>query len=153
VTVYWHRDKPGVDTTWDTHGQNFPNLKDRLMPQSDAGFSALLGDLKDRGLLDETLVVWTSEFGRTPKINASGGRDHWGSANSIVFAGGGVPGGQVYGATDESASAPARDPVSPADVAATIYTLLGIDPNVEVRDQLHRPFVLSTGTPIRPLVG
>jgi hypothetical protein len=152
VTIYWHRDKPGVDTTWDTHAKNFPQLKERLMPQSDSGFAALLDDLAQRGLLDETLVVWTSEFGRTPKINANGGRDHWGPANSVIFAGGGVPGGQVYGATDESASAPARDAVSPDDIAATIYTLLGIPPETEIRDPLQRPHRVALGQPIRQLL-
>ena len=152
VTVYWHRDKPGVDTTWDTHAKNFPQLKERLMPQSDAGFAALLGELHERGLLNDTLVVWSSEFGRTPKINGNGGRDHWGAANSVVFAGGGVPGGQVYGATDESAAAPARDAVSPADVATTIYQLLGISPDTELHDPLQRPHRLTVGEPIRPLL-
>jgi hypothetical protein len=152
VTVYWHRDKPGVDTTWDTHAKNFPQLKERLMPQSDAGFSSLLEELDQRGLLDETLVVWSSEFGRTPKINANGGRDHWGPANSVVFAGGGVPGGQVYGATDESASAPSRDAVSPGDIAATIYTLLGVPPETEIHDQLQRPHRVALGEPVRTLL-
>jgi hypothetical protein len=152
VTVYWHRDKPGVDTTWDTHAKNFPQLKERLMPQSDEGFSALLEDLHHRGLLDDTLVVWSSEFGRTPRINPNGGRDHWGPANSIVFAGGGVPGGQVYGSTDESASAPASQPVSPADIAATLYALLGLPPHTEIHDQLGRPFPVAVGEPIRVLL-
>jgi hypothetical protein len=153
VTVYWHRDQPGVDTTWDTHANNFRELKNRLMPQSDQGFATLLDDLASRGLLDETLVVWTSEFGRTPRVNANAGRDHWGRANSIVFAGGAVPGGQVYGATDATASAPARDPVSPADVGATVYQLLGIDPHTIIYDALARPFAVATGEPIVPLLG
>lgn len=152
VTVYWHRDKPGVDTTWDTHAKNFPQLKDRLMPESDSGFAALLHELQQRGLLDETLVVWSSEFGRTPKINSSGGRDHWGPANSVVFAGGGVPGGQIYGATDDSASAPSRDPVSPGQIAATIYTLLGISPATEIHDAFQRPFRIALDEPIRSLL-
>lgn len=152
VTVYWHRDEPGVDTTWDTHADNFPQLKNRLMPPTDQGFSALLEDLAERGMLDSTLVVWSSEFGRTPHINGNGGRDHWGKANSVVFAGGGVAGGQVHGATDEQAAAPTRDPVSPGDVAATIYTLLGLDPHREIRDRLDRPFPIANGKPIRPLL-
>ena len=151
VTVYWHRDKPGVDTTWDTHAKNFPQLKERLMPESDSGFAALLGDLEQRGLLDDTLVVWSSEFGRTPKINGNGGRDHWGPANSVVFAGGGVRGGQVHGATDDSASAPSRDPVSPDDIAATIYTLLGVPSETEIRDMLDRPHRIALGEPIAAL--
>ncbi|MCA9099740.1 MAG: DUF1501 domain-containing protein [Pirellulales bacterium] len=152
VTVYWHRDKPGVDTTWDTHANNFPGLKDRLMPLADEAFSALLADLAERGLLDDTLVVWTSEFGRTPKINANGGRDHWGRANSVVFAGGGVTGGQIYGATDPTAGEPTRDAVSPQDLGATIYTLLGIDPRTHIYDALDRPYQLSPGTAIAPLL-
>lgn len=152
VTVYWHRDKPGVDTTWDTHANNFTEIKNRLAPQSDQGFSALLEDLAARGLLDETLVVWTSEFGRTPRVNGNAGRDHWGRANSILFAGGGVPGGQVYGATDATASEPTRDAVSPADVGTTIYRLLGLDPHTIIYDQVNRPFPLAVGEPIQPLL-
>lgn len=152
VTVYWHRDKPGVDTTWDTHSNNFSQLKQRLMPQSDQGFAMLLEDLALRGLLDQTLVVWTSEFGRTPRVNRNAGRDHWGRANTVLFAGGGVPGGQVYGATDASASEPTRDPVSPADLGATVYRLLGIAPHTVIYDQFDRPFPLATGEAISPLL-
>ena len=152
VTIYWHRDKPGVDTTWDTHANNFTQLKERLAPQGDQGFSALLEDLAARGLLDETLVVWTSEFGRTPRINRNAGRDHWGRANSILFAGGGVPGGQVYGATDSTASEPSRDAVSPADVGTTVYRLLGLDPHTIIHDQFNRPFPIALGKPIAPLL-
>ncbi len=143
VTVYWHRDKPGVDTTWDTHGQNFKQLKERLVPQVDQPIATLLTDLKDRGLLDDTLVVWSSEFGRTPKINGNAGRDHWGPCNSIWLAGGGVPGGQVYGSSDKQAAYPADNPVSPADVTATIFHLLGIDPHTLVLDREHRPHAVS----------
>ncbi len=145
VTVYWHRDKPGVDTTWDTHAQNFKQLKERLIPQIDQPIAALLEDLKDRGLLDDTLVVWTSEFGRTPKINGNAGRDHWGACNTIWLAGGGVPGGQVFGASDKQAAYPIDDPVGPADIAATIYHLLGIPPHSYVHDREDRPHVISDG--------
>lgn len=146
ATVYWHRDKPGVDTTWDTHSGNFKQLKERLLPQVDRPLSALLEDLALRGLLEDTLIVWMSEFGRTPKINSSdAGRDHWGACNSIWMAGAGVPGGHVYGSSDRYASEPASNPVSPADLSATIYHLLGVDPRSEVRDILDRPLMISEG--------
>jgi len=152
VTVYWHRDKPGVDTTWDTHAQNFKQLKDRLVPQVDQPIATLLADLKDRGLLDDTLVVWSSEFGRTPKINSNAGRDHWGPCNSIWLAGGGVSGGQVYGSSDKQAAYPADNPVSPADVTATIFHLLGIHPHTLVHDRENRPFAVSAGRVIESLL-
>ena len=151
VTVYWHRDQPGVDTTWDTHGQNFKQLKERLVPQVDQPIATLLNDLKERGLLDDTLVVWSSEFGRTPKINGNAGRDHWGACNSIWLAGGGVPGGQVYGSSDKQAAFPADNPVSPADVTATIFHLLGVDPHGLIHDREGRPHTISPGRPIEPL--
>lgn len=148
VTVYWHRDMPGVDTTWDTHGQNFKQLKERLVPQTDQPVATLLADLKDRGLLDDTLVVWNSEFGRTPKINGNAGRDHWGACNTVWFAGGGVPGGQVYGSSDKQAAFPADNPVGPADVTATIFHLLGIDPHTIIHDRENRPHTISHGHPL-----
>ncbi len=152
VTVYWHRDKPGVDTTWDTHAQNFKQLKERLVPQTDQPVATLLADLKDRGLLDDTLVVWSSEFGRTPKINGAAGRDHWGACNTIWFAGGGVPGGQVYGSSDKQAAFPADNPVGPADVTATIFHLLGIDPHSLVHDREGRPHTISHGHPLETVL-
>ena len=148
VTVYWHRDQPGVDTTWDTHSNNFNQLKDRLVPQVDQPISQLLDDLKQRGMLDDTLVIWNSEFGRTPKVNARSGRDHWGRCNTIWMAGAGVPGGHVYGQSDKIASEPVSNPVSPAKVAATIYHLLGIHPKTEIRDQLDRPFPIADAAPL-----
>ena len=151
VTVYWHRDMPGVDTTWDTHGQNFKQLKERLVPQVDQPIATLLADLADRGLLDETLVVWSSEFGRTPKINGNAGRDHWGPCNSIWLAGGGVRGGQVYGSSDKQAAYPADNPVGPADVTATIFHLLGIDPHTQIHDREGRPLAISHGRVIEGL--
>jgi hypothetical protein len=138
---------------WDTHGANFPTLKDTLLPPTDRGLSALLEDLHARGLLEETLVVWMSEMGRTPRINGGGGRDHWSFCYSIVLAGGGVRGGQVYGSSDRSAAYPSTNPVSPADVAATIYHCLGIDPRAHVTDQQGRPLVVGTGSPIHALLG
>ncbi len=149
VTVNWARD----DAFWDTHADNFRLLKNKLLPPFDQGFSALLEDLDERGLLEETLVVCLGEFGRTPKINAQAGRDHWAACNSVVLAGGGVRGGQVYGASDRTAAYPALSPVSPDDLAATIYHLLGIDPRTEIHDHLGRPLCLSDGTPVRGLFG
>jgi hypothetical protein len=148
VTVYWHMDGTAVDPAWDTHKDNYPNLKNRLMPPTDRAFSALLEELNQRGLLEDTLVVWSGEFGRTPKINAQGGRDHWGTCQSVVMAGAGVKGGQVFGSSDETAGYPVSDAVTPADVGATIYHLLGISPNTEVIDQTGRPHPIIRGTPI-----
>ena len=137
---------------WDTHGNNFQALKNTLLPPTDQAVSALLEDLHSRGLLDETLVVWMSEMGRTPRINSGAGRDHWSFCYSIVMAGAGVRGGQVYGSSDRSAAYPSTNPVSPADVAATIFHCLGVDPRREVTDQQGRPFVVGTGKPILPLL-
>ena len=123
VTVYSFGNRD-----WDTHGSNFPTLKNTLLPPEDQGVSGLLEDLSGRGLLDETLVVWMSEMGRTPRINNGGGRDHWSFCYSIVMAGGGVRGGQVYGSSDRTAAYPSTNPVGPADVAATIYHCLGSIP-------------------------
>jgi hypothetical protein len=154
VTVYWHRDKPGLDTTWDTHSSNFKQLKERLLPQTDQPVSVLLEDLAQRGLLDETLVCWMSEFGRTPKVNGSdAGRDHWGACNTVWFAGGGVPGGQMYGASDKIASEPVSDPVAPADLSATIYHLLGLDPASVIYDPLGRPLQISEGQVLKKFLG
>lgn len=144
--------------TWDSHGAIFSTLRDRLLPPTDRGVSALIEDLELDGLLDETLVVVTGEFGRTPKVGGSGaagtakdGRDHWCSAFSAVFAGAGVRGGQVIGQTDRVGAFPASRPYSPQDLAATVYSALGVDPNLEVRDRLNRPVALTRGEPISPL--
>ncbi len=138
---------------WDTHGNNFATLKSVLLPPEDQGFSALLEDLNDRGMLDETLVVWMSEMGRGPRINNGAGRDHWSFCYSVVLAGGGVRGGQVYGSSDRIAAYPSTNPVSPADVAATIYHCLGVDPRGVVTDQQGRPLVVAAGRPIQALLG
>jgi hypothetical protein len=144
--------------TWDTHAGNFKALKDRLLPPTDQGVSALLDDLQSRGLLEETMVVVTGEFGRTPRIgsstgnaNSRDGRDHWAAVFSAIFAGGGVHGGQTIGRSDRLGAYPASRPYSPADLAATIYRALGIDPAIELRDRLGRPIRLCTGEPIAPL--
>ncbi len=144
--------------TWDTHSGNFTTLKGRLLPPTDRGVSALIDDLEARGLLDETLVVITGEFGRTPRIgsrtgndNTKDGRDHWAAVFSAAFAGGGVRGGQVIGQSDKMGAYPASRPYTPADLAATIYQVLGVDPATELRDRLNRPIQLCTGEAIAPL--
>ncbi|MCI0640133.1 MAG: DUF1501 domain-containing protein [Gemmataceae bacterium] len=147
ITVNWARD----DAFWDTHARNFQQLKETLLPPFDLGFSALLMDLHDRGLLEETLVVCLGEFGRTPRINRDAGRDHWAACNSVVFAGGGVRGGQVIGASDRIAAYPASTPFGPADVAATIYHALGIPLDTELRDVQGRPLTLCSGRSIDAL--
>jgi hypothetical protein len=149
VTVNWARD----DAFWDTHADNFRLLKNSLLPPFDRGFSALLEDLSQRSLLDETLVICLGEFGRTPKINKAAGRDHWAACNSVVLAGAGIRGGVVHGASDRQAAYPITPPVSPADLSATIYHALGIDHRRHVRDQLGKPLPLSDGTPLAALFG
>ncbi len=151
VTVNWHDDHQNF---WDTHGDNFNQLKNRLMPPADQGFAALLDDLDQRGLLDETLIVWCGEFGRTPRTTNGGtGREHWPRCYSAALAGGGVTGGTIYGGSDKIAAYPSRDPVSPDDMGATILHALGIDPAQEVRDALNRPMRINSGQPLLPLFG
>src|SRR5206468_4290322 len=124
---------------WDTHSKNFEALSSELLPMVDQSLSALLEDLERRGLLDETLVVVMGEFGRTPRINGAAGRDHWGSCQSVLLAGGGIRGGQVYGSSDRIAAYPATDPVDPIDIHATMYHCLGLHPDQQVLDHLQRP--------------
>ena len=119
------------------------------MPPMDQAYSALLDDLSDRGLLEETLVVWMGEFGRTPKINGSGGRDHWGHVFSAALAGGGVRGGQVHGASDRIGAYPREGVVRPQDLTATILHCLGYPSATEVHDALGRPLAISRGNAIR----
>jgi hypothetical protein len=144
VTVFW--DEFGLaGTGWDTHWDHFPRMKDELLPGLDQTLSGLLIDLDRRGLLDETLVVLLSEHGRTPKIASStpgGGRDHWSRCYSIVMAGGGVARGRVVGRSDKIAGDPVERPISPKDILATIYHLLGIDPNSMISDLQGRPYPL-----------
>ncbi|AWM42380.1 DUF1501 domain-containing protein [Gemmata obscuriglobus] len=141
---------PDANATWDTHGNNFVKLKSELLPQLDAAFSTLLDDLDARGMLERTLVVVVGDFGRTPKINTNGaGRDHWNFCYSLVLAGGGVKGGYVHGASDKIGAKPSRNPVTPADVIATVYECLGVPPDLELQDRLGRPYVLCPwGRPI-----
>jgi uncharacterized protein (DUF1501 family) len=138
--------------TWDHHGDIFPTLKNRLLPPLDRGVSALLEDLDTRGLLEDTFVLMLGEFGRTPKISGQpAGRDHWAPLFSAVFAGGGVRGGQVIGKSDKIGAYPATTPYSYADIAATVYQVLGIDPDVDVQDRQGRPVRLNNGQAILPL--
>ena len=151
VTVYWNA--PDIDDVqhWDTHKDSVNRLKNQLLPPFDQAMTALLEDLKARGLLDSTLVVWMGEFGRTPKINKAGGRDHWGFCQSVLMAGGGVRGGQVYGSSDASAAYAAELPVSPDDLAATVFGSLGIGLDQHLQDALGRPQPLCTGKPVHGL--
>ncbi len=143
-----------ADGGWDTHTNNFKSLKDRLLPRVDRGLSALLDDLAARGLLDETLVVWFGDFGRTPKVNPTAGRDHWASAGVALMAGGGVKGGQVVGQTNANAEFVTDNPVYPQDLAATIYHSLGVPLHTWYKTQDGRPIELvPTGRPVKQLVG
>lgn len=130
-------------TNWDTHDNNFNMLKDNLLPKLDAALSGLFRDLKDRGLWDSTLVVISGEFGRTPRINRNAGRDHWGPAYTVMLGGGGVQGGRVIGRSDARAEKPVDDPHGPEDLAATICTLMGINPEEEFYTPEGRPVKIA----------
>jgi hypothetical protein len=170
ITVYWPdrkepeaflnngvRDSVAVPA-WDTHGTkvgntpNFPALRERLLPPLDRASCALLEDLQARGLLEQTLLVWTGEFGRSPRINSDAGRDHYGNVFSAMLAGGGIRCGQVYGASDKYGAFPADNPVSPGAFAATLYHCLGIPPDEEIPDRLGRPTKVAEGLPVRELL-
>ncbi|MDB5389763.1 MAG: hypothetical protein JWM11_5409 [Planctomycetaceae bacterium] len=151
VFVNWPReagDLSAGNPLWDTHSQNDPRMKDVLCPQFDLGFTALIEDLEQRGMLDETLVVAIGEMGRTPRFNSSGGRDHWGNVFSFVMAGAGIKRGQVYGASDKTGAYPATDRVRPQDLTATILHLLGIGHEATFPDRTGRPFRVTEGEPI-----
>jgi hypothetical protein len=156
VHVQWPRE-PGDNASdnplWDTHAQNADRVEDVLCPMFDVGFSALIEDLDQRGLLDETLVVTIGEFGRTPKINAKGGRDHWGSVFSFTMAGAGISGGQVYGSSDKNGGFPASDRVQPGDLTATMFHLLGVPHQGHFLDAQNRPHRLTDGEPLWKLLG
>jgi hypothetical protein len=144
---------PDANATWDTHGNNFAALKNTLLPQFDAAISSLLHDLESRGMLERTLVVAMGEFGRSPKVNAAAGRDHWNFGYTLLLAGGGIKAGHVHGASDKIGARPQSDPVTPADVVATIYQCLGIPHDLELRDQFGRPLtVVPNGRPITSLL-
>ena len=138
-----------TDGGWDTHANNFTSLKDNLMPRLDQALPELLADLEQQGMLDNTLVVWLTDFGRTPKINSASGRDHWASSGFAVMAGAGVPGGAVLGQTDEEGGRPTRDEYLSQDIAATIYAKLGLPPDLIVHAPDGRPILLNEGRTIR----
>ena len=151
MNVYFSRAIGGKGQGWDYHGfrgEDVPARLDELLPMTDQTLPALLQDLDERGLLDETLVVWVGEFGRTPRINDKAGRDHWPQCYSAILAGGGVKRGCVYGSSDKIGAYPSSDPVRPDDLAATMFHLLGIDPRTEVYDPLNRPLPIAAGSPI-----
>jgi hypothetical protein len=154
VSVFW--DEYGLaGSGWDTHWEHYPRMKNELMPGFDRGFAGLIDDLDARGLLDETLVLCLSEHGRTPKLHnvRGGGRDHWSQAYSSVLAGGGVARGKVVGRTDRIAGTVAERPLSPKDILATTYHLLGIDPETTLADRSGRPLPLvGAGSVIRDLL-
>jgi hypothetical protein len=146
ATVFWDEFKD-ANTAWDTHVQQYPRLKDELLPGFDRAYSALIADLEARGLLDETLVVCVSEHGRTPKLNnePGGGREHWSWVYSGLFAGGGIRRGSVLGSSDKIGGFPKDHPVSPKDVLCTTYHLLGINPDTSLQDREGRPVPLVAG--------
>lgn len=148
VNVYDFRQQ---GQNWDAHFKNFNQHKTHLLPPADQSLSTLIDDLDARGLLDSTLVVAMGEFGRTPKINTDGGRDHWPDCYTVLMAGGGVRGGSVVGSSDRLGAYPATDPVTPADLAATIYWRFGIDPESEIHDLTGRPWRIADGQPVRAL--
>ncbi len=149
VQCNWERVQGKNGFAWDTHWNNFKALKEDLVPPYDQAFHALMTDLEQSGQLDETLVVVAAEFGRSPKVTLkNGGREHWPDVYTILMAGAGIEGGQVYGASDKMGAYPADSPVGPANFVATIYHLLGIDPATELHDQQNRPFTLAKANPI-----
>lgn len=147
----------GNNETWDTHGNAFPHLKEKLLPPTDRAVTALLDDLHDRGLLENTLIVMAGEFGRTPKISTltqhykGPGRDHWGAVQSVWLAGGGVKGGTVIGASDKTGGYPSADPQTPENLAATIYSTLGLPKTTAWTDAEARPHFIYHGDPIKGL--
>jgi len=149
----------GNNETWDTHGDAFPRLRDKLFPPTDRALCALIDDLKASGLFDSTLIVMAGEFGRTPKISHltdtffGPGRDHWGAVQSVFFAGGGIRGGTVVGSSDKQAAYPAADPQTPDNMAATIYHALGIPKTAAWYDETNRPHHIYNGEPIAGLLG
>lgn len=151
VTVSW---APDANATWDTHGSNFASLRERLLPPLDAACASLIDDLAERGLLERTLVAVMGDFGRTPKVNGNnGGRDHWNYCYSLMLAGGGIREGLVYGASDSIGAFPARDPLLPGDIIATLYHLLGVPHDRTLYDTLSRPHrLVPVGNPVAALM-
>lgn len=153
VHVNWVRHDNGKGGQgYDSHRNHLDWARTELLPPTDAAFTALVEDLADRGLLDDTLVVVMGEFGRTPRFNQAGGRDHWPACFSVVLAGGGIQGGHVHGASDRIGAAVAANPVTPQDLMATVFHCLGVDPHTLIHDQLSRPYVLAEGNPVRALL-
>ncbi len=163
VTVFWKENESIADKCksaggWDTHGNNFGCLKENLLPEFDQAFSALVEDLSQRGLLDQTLLMVTSEMGRKPKIGdprsggqSGAGRDHWTHCMSVVLAGGGIRGGQIHGSSDRFGEYPSEHPVTPADITKTVYHAMGIE-DLQARDKQGRPYqLLEEGKPITKL--
>lgn len=154
VTVYFSSGIGGKGSEgWDTHQDNFTDLKNRLLPVTDQTVPTLIADLRSRGLLEDTLVIWMGEFGRGPKIGDRDGkgRNHWPECYTVMMAGGGVQGGAIYGASDAQGAYPASNPVRPEDISATLYWALGIDPASEIVDTQKRPLPISVGAPITQL--
>ncbi|MFP6769841.1 MAG: DUF1501 domain-containing protein [Planctomycetaceae bacterium] len=149
VNVYDYKQQ---GKNWDSHAKNFEYLRKHLIPPADKSLAALIEDLDDRGLLETTLVVAIGEFGRTPKINKNAGRDHWPDCYTALLAGGGIKGGFVHGASDRLGAYPTIDPVSPADLAATIFTMFGISPLTEVHDASGRPYRVAEGRSINEVL-
>ncbi|CAN5896801.1 DUF1501 domain-containing protein [soil metagenome] len=153
VHVNWvRRDGGKGGQGYDTHRDHLQWSRDQLLPPTDAAFASLIEDLDERGLLDETLVIMLGEFGRTPRFNQNAGRDHWPHCFSLVMAGGGIKGGHVLGASDKIAAYPTADPATPADLLATLYQCLGVDPHMLIRDRLGRPFPIAEGNPLHALL-
>jgi hypothetical protein len=158
VNVYFASAIGGRSGTggWDTHGFGGnpmnPILNDYLLPMTDQTLPTLLTDLKERGLLDTTLVVWMGEFGRSPRITKDAGRDHWPNCYTVLLAGGGVKRGYVHGGSDKTSSFPTGDVVRPDDLAATMYALLGLDPETVVYDTVGRPFPIAKGSPVTGVI-
>lgn len=152
VRINWTRIKELPNQGgWDTHASHSQSCKDFLMPMMDQAYSALLEDLSQRGLLDQTLVVWLGEFGRTPRFNANGGRDHWGNVFSIALAGAGVRGGVVHGSSDRDAAYPVEGRVEPQDLMATIFHCLGYHAETQMRDTVGRPLPISRGEVVQAI--
>src|SRR5581483_10319017 len=150
VDVYWDGytyrvPNNGLDPYWDTHSNNFVQLKQCNLPNLDQTYSTLLEDLDQRGLLDETLVVMMSDFGRTPRVNGAAGRDHWTYCYTVVLAGAGIRGGTVCGASDGQAAYIKDRPVRPADICATIYQCLEIDPEMPIKNRSGHPVAVAQG--------
>ena len=154
VQVNWFRgpDEPSSNPCWDSHTDETNRLRKVLVPPTDHGFASLLEDLSERGMLDDTLIVCMAEFGRTPKINGAAGRDHWGPVFSVALAGGGVRGGVVHGASDALGGYPRSGLVRPEDITATMFHCLGYSPDTEFFDNQNRPYAISRGQVIQPIL-